>query len=743
MTDFSASCARCIRRIAFIFDLYIAPLWEQLALSRVPALMVVAALVLAFYVPQIGELFFLLDSDTEKQWWNVVFALICTLYLSFAVWYSARFLFYFRYPSRPRVSGTHDRSSAHSSVRRVLVEWWPRLFGMLMSLLIGVACFVNGKGIGSYLLCAAFFAEAAIVVWVSYKRPSLVRAYNSALARVAPGASNKFRIHWERSSFDNQYRYFSDASLFGRRFLVSGAVLGLGLSLAAWGYPSAFTTVGPIATIELGAATFTLFSTLLVFFGDRHCVPIFTLIGIFLLAVRVAQWDTNHKVTVLSANDPATNVQPSPLPRRTIENFTERAKGSNKIFLVSTEGGGIRATAWTLVVLSKIEQAIAERDRTRHFQDVLLAGSGVSGGSVGLAAYSAIFMSPDTRDKFDSATKLRIAQTFATQDYLGATLPSMLFLDTFQFALPFRSPANDRGAALERAWEAGLQKAIRDQSPAPRDLKQSPFRSPWRALSGAMPDSPVWFLNSTVVGSGQRFIQQPLDFGAQFETWFHGALNGIEWLDEYTPLSAVAHNSARFTYISPPGTLTHRVGEHTESLQLVDGGYYEDSGAETLLEIYRGLLGAEVQPHNVFVIHISNSPNTEPLLLDATKSEDSQDRCTPPEDQTRTKRAGEVEAPVLALLDTMDGRALAARQRLRDVVKSSSDISHFFHFRLCQSSHLPLGWTLSKSAWSDMLTQIGDRDAGANAATAIGQFNANQIKRIVDEVVSTPKGGSP
>src|SRR5439155_10310858 len=47
------------------------------------------------------------------------------------------------------------------------------------------------------------------------------------------------------------------------------------------------------------------------------------------------------------------------------------------------------------------------------------------------------------------------------------------------------------------------------------------------------------------------------------------------------PLSTAAHMSARFTYVSPAGRFA------TDGTHVVDGGYFENSGAATALDILR------------------------------------------------------------------------------------------------------------------------------------------------------------
>jgi hypothetical protein len=141
----------------------------------------------------------------------------------------------------------------------------------------------------------------------------------------------------------------------------------------------------------------------------------------------------------------------------------------------------------------------------------------------------------------------------------------------------------------------------------------------------------------------------------------------------------------------------------------VDGGYFENSGATTTLEIAKtiNLMIADrredrrwrkVEP---VVIHISNEPVN---------------RAHPPE--TLAQGAGhpkiaparwlpEIGSPLRTLLSTREARGVYARETLKAHVGEES----FFHFGLCrQSTNAPLGWVLSSGTRRNMDEQLaGER----------------------------------
>jgi hypothetical protein len=424
------------------------------------------------------------------------------------------------------------------------------------------------------------------------------------------------------------------------------------------------------------------------------------------------------------------------------------------IYLVSAEGGGIRAAAWTGLVLGELE-----KESGGEFSKHMLFGSGVSGGSLGLGWFAAL-VKGERAGVFDPKTDIGpLAQRFYETDFLGPTIQTMFLTDFLQRFVPWRMFA-DRGERLEVSWEGGWTAACQERASvhgnAPPDRQVdvcSLFGNPWKSLWSAGDRVPVLFLNSTETQSGRRFIQQPfasIRGPGQDDNVVNAATLSTDWLPASTPLSAVVHNSARFTYISPAGTLldiSASQGTKPVPRQLVDGGYFDNSGMTTLAELLlvaaahvpgcagASDLGSDQCP--IRIIHISNDPGVETMRSD--------DRCNTSDDSRTFTSYGEIRAPVTALLNTREARAAVARSAVRNLFKrgnvltSETDPStdaFVFHFRLCKGRHhLPLGWTLSHEAMSEMQTQLLGRPPEAP-----GEFNRNQIHTIITQLEASKTG---
>jgi hypothetical protein len=107
-------------------------------------------------------------------------------------------------------------------------------------------------------------------------------------------------------------------------------------------------------------------------------------------------------------------------------------------------------------------------------------------------------------------------------------------------------------------------------------------------------------------------------------------LDGLHVLDSDVRASTAAHNSARFSYISPAGNLGRRkdpagdskswtLGAWKQWLKdwngsVIDGGYFENYGALTALELARAaeaILSAKNLPVKLVILMISSDPDLE------------------------------------------------------------------------------------------------------------------------------------
>ena len=237
-----------------------------------------------------------------------------------------------------------------------------------------------------------------------------------------------------------------------------------------------------------------------------------------------------------------------------------RADEPVPMLIVATAGGGIRAAYWTAKVLQRLETDVEKTNG--GLSPYLFAISGVSGGSVGAADYVASLAARE-----EGALPSPLATDFLADDFLAPALASWIFIDTPSNILPDLGQG-DRGVALEQSFEF-----------ASKGMLKRPFLSFFPdAAASAKRWRPILLLNATHEETGKRIIAGHVKIERDV---FVDSLDELRVLGKDVLASTAAHNSARFTYVSPAGNLGDGNGS------VIDGGYFENYGALSALELAR------------------------------------------------------------------------------------------------------------------------------------------------------------
>lgn len=473
------------------------------------------------------------------------------------------------------------------------------------------------------------------------------------------------------------------------------------------------------ARLESGAVFLWAFAllvpvgSLLIYFGEVLRLPIILLC--FLWAIACGVFNDNHDVRLKPERPEIAITEPSTVEEHLRTWATARGYEGEPfpVFLISAEGGGIRAAYWTALILGELERSIP------GFHEHVLSISGVSGGSLGAAVYTALLRAGVEGEDVASAAKVILAE-----DFLAPTCASMLFPDLLQRFIPFPL-FPDRAIALEESWERAWGACAACSKPPNRldrdflDLYAGEKKLPWL------------FLNSTVVETGQRLLVHPLACTHDaFARTFAHTIDGYPILSRRVRLSTAAGLSARFTYVSPVGSV--RLDEDTRAtykiskglpdrFRLADGGYFENSGATTTRELLMALRrvrsagGFDPRP---FVIHISNTATTAGAenAMVAGANDGNHDKMVM---TGRLKLLSEVRAPLQAILNARLARGYQSREALARATDKASftaadlqDIKrHWAHFRIrtVPGTSFPLGWMLSHKARKAMDAQAHER----------------------------------
>jgi hypothetical protein len=343
--------------------------------------------------------------------------------------------------------------------------------------------------------------------------------------------------------------------------------------------------------------------------------------------------------------------------------------------LVAAEGGGIRAAYWTATLLAAIQER--EPSFARH----VYAISGVSGGSVGALVFDALLaQGPGAGGKRCDAggrveTSLeRCASHVLGEDFLSPALAALLFPDLVQRFLPFPVERFDRARALEASWEGAWRTRVGN------DRLAEPFDGLWKGdLAYRIPSL---LLNATWVETGKRMIASnlPVDAGI-----FNDTADVFSFIDYPVPASTAAHLSARFTYVSPAGSLRKRNGK--TAAHVVDGGYFENSGTATALDVISAIWSrGEKLNLDFIVVYVNNDPGEQ------------ETSTAEPAHAAPSRWLTELMSPIDALFNTRVARGTYSQSLTREFVEANAPDKRrrYFHFGLKDEKFAPpLGWFLS------------------------------------------------
>jgi hypothetical protein len=359
------------------------------------------------------------------------------------------------------------------------------------------------------------------------------------------------------------------------------------------------------------------------------------------------------------------------------------AEGGYPVYFVCAEGGGIYAAHFTAQVLATLQ------DADPRFASHTFVISGVSGGSVGAATFVALAAEFGAGRMPAGGTYASLSKSVLSADYLSPVLAMGLFPDALQRFIP--APAFgllDRARGIEYAYEMAWERAT-----GTRRAETSFYRL-WTA-SGVRGegDPPRLFLNTTEVETGRRvpIAPNPTLAGPQYGQLI--TLNDpskAPGLD--LAVSTAAFASARFPYVTPVASV--EMQDHRS--RLGDGGYFENHGAATLLDLIEGLDvlpgGTRAEGLRICVIRIGTRIGSSLETAQRAKYNNGW--------------MGESLSPLRTLFNTRGARGELAVIRLRQRVEAAGGA---FHEVLLDTevSRLPLGWLLSEAARERIEMQVG------------------------------------
>lgn len=493
---------------------------------------------------------------------------------------------------------------------------------------------------------------------------------------------------------------FNDLLPLHRRFVWLG--LGLFALFLLWAIIFKLnlffsTFIGPIAVVFLALSMWTLAGNVIIYSDFQFKAPV-SLAVIAMMTLGMGS-NNNHQVRTLeepfyfSKKDDKQKEITAYFERWYRNPARRQGLGANAdtVYIIAAEGGGIRAAYWTASVLSELEEECPGKTKQ------IFAISGVSGGSVGAAFYTAFYK--DLLTQKMPRTK-KVMHTFHMSvfknDFLSPLLTACLGGDLLQKFLPFVAINGlDRAQYLEDTWSHYYKKNMPNGCDLSTNTLDESFMSLWKDTTLRY-QIPTLFLNTTRVETGQRAVLTPLAFHEN--DYFHEVIDLQEHIRRNIPLKVAASMSARFPIVTPPATVVQFNKPTQDVANYVDGGYVDNTGLETA--------GAILNTLTKYTERWPIKPCYRLIFIRNSSSLDPTNQPKP------VKALYEYSAPLSAFVNAWGNstgpKLTLAKEFLREKALAGKGVdSTLFLISLDRNvGTIPLGWELSKEAEKRIDAQI-------------------------------------
>ncbi|WP_299674375.1 patatin-like phospholipase family protein [uncultured Dokdonia sp.] len=249
----------------------------------------------------------------------------------------------------------------------------------------------------------------------------------------------------------------------------------------------------------------------------------------------------------------------------------------DRVFFISSYGGGLKANAWTINVLQKIQE-----ETNHNFLNQTISLSGASGGSLGLAVYTGLYAEYGTDDK---QLRQKI-DAISREDYASADLTFTLGLDLYRKLWPF---TNGLGLQDRSYYSMIKYQNFIESTPGKNILSDMAYRQYWANAfktkeNGAKGYFPSLIMN-TAGARANRGILWSVKDNESFNTIFANADNLADLYiekDKTLPYYQAVSMTNRFPGLSPAAKIKG-YGHY------MDAGVIDNSGLLGNLDVFNYL----------------------------------------------------------------------------------------------------------------------------------------------------------
>lgn len=349
------------------------------------------------------------------------------------------------------------------------------------------------------------------------------------------------------------------------------------------------------------------------------------------------------------------------------------------VVFVCAEGGALRTGAFTALSLSLIHDSVYNNFDHTDFSRSIYAYSGVSGGALGTSFYNAVTSKSNPDELIDHSTD-SLAREFFNEDFLSPVIGKMFYGELINLFSPWHIERFDRAIALEKAWENAFDDLLKTQN------GNNVFSSTWEDNYNTGKVAPALFINTSEVETGTQCWISNVTTN-NFALNKHLRLERDMFrkhLTQHINYSTAINFSTRFPLFSPAACIKEN---DVRKRHYVDGGYIENTGAGTMLEIMQTLT-PQFEKHNI-----------KPYVLMLRYNEDNGKISS-------INLANEISEIINGIYNTRGGRSKMAVAQLEHFVKDSLN-GQVIELAIGKSGKdVPMNWVFSERSLNNLKNDI-------------------------------------